>query len=67
LPKDILCHYSRYFDRCFNGNFEESKEQKLNLPEDKPEWFELLLDSMFPAAKANSNSNVMTDLSWILE
>lgn len=47
LPKDILCHYSLYFDRCFNGHFKEAIEQELTLREDLPEFFDLLLDYMF--------------------
>ena len=26
VPKDILCYYSTYFDRCFNGQVKEAKE-----------------------------------------
>jgi hypothetical protein len=47
LPKDILCYYSSYFERCFNGRFEEGEEQKLTLPEDKLDYFQILLDYMF--------------------
>lgn len=47
LPKDILCYYSTYFDRCFNGGFKEAKELKLTLPEDQVEYFQHLLDYMF--------------------
>ncbi|CAG8972244.1 hypothetical protein HYALB_00001642 [Hymenoscyphus albidus] len=42
LPKHLLCHYSKYFDACFNGEFREAKEQKLDLPEDKWRYFEAL-------------------------
>ncbi len=41
--KNLLCYYSSYFDRCFNGGFKEAKEQKLALPEDSVEDFEILL------------------------
>jgi hypothetical protein len=44
VPKDVLAHYSAYFDRCFNGGFLEAKEKKLTLAEDKVENFETLLD-----------------------
>src|SRR3979490_2719149 len=47
LPKDMLCYYSTYFDRCFNGGFKEAKEQKLVLSEDSVEFFELLMDYIF--------------------
>jgi hypothetical protein len=43
----MLCYYSTYFDRCFNGGFREAKEQKLVLPEDRIDYFQLLLDYVF--------------------
>lgn len=46
LPRLLLCHCSPYFDHCFNGNFTERKTQKLKLPEDKVEDFEVLLEYM---------------------
>jgi hypothetical protein len=46
VPKLLLCHYSSYFDCCFNGSFKEAKTQKLELPEDKVEDFEILLEYM---------------------
>jgi hypothetical protein len=46
LPKLLLCHYSPYFDRCFNGKFIEAKSQKLQLPEDRVDDFEILLEYM---------------------
>ncbi|PVH86916.1 hypothetical protein DL98DRAFT_582234 [Cadophora sp. DSE1049] len=44
LPKDLLCYHSTYFDRCFNGEFKEAKESKLELLEDDVEDFEILLE-----------------------
>ena len=46
LPKDLLCYYSAYFDRCFNGDFKEAKEGKLELLEDDTEDFDILLEYM---------------------
>ncbi|KAH7418318.1 hypothetical protein BKA64DRAFT_635451 [Cadophora sp. MPI-SDFR-AT-0126] len=46
IPKDLLCYYSTYFDRCFNGEFKEAKEGKLELPEDDVQDFEILLEYM---------------------
>lgn len=46
LPKLLLCHYSDFFDVCFNGNFAEAQSQKLELPDDQVEEFELLLEYM---------------------
>lgn len=46
LPKLLLCHYSDFFDCCFNGEFIEGQTQKLNLPEDEVVDFEVLLEYM---------------------
>jgi len=46
LPKLLLCHYSDFFDICFNGSFGETLTQSLSLPEDKVEDFEILLEFM---------------------
>lgn len=42
--------YSTFFGRCFNGGFKEAKEQKLVLPEDRVDFFQLLLDYMFTSS-----------------
>ncbi|KAH8815744.1 hypothetical protein F5884DRAFT_191775 [Xylogone sp. PMI_703] len=44
LPKRLLCHYSTYFNSCFNGGFAESQTQSIELPDDRVEHFELLLE-----------------------
>lgn len=44
LPKALLCHYSTYFDRCFNGEFVEARNQEVELDEDDPEIFALLVE-----------------------
>lgn len=46
LPKLLLCHYSDFFECCFNGNFAEAQSQKLELPDDQVEEFEFLLEYM---------------------
>ncbi|KAL2074346.1 hypothetical protein VTL71DRAFT_8124 [Oculimacula yallundae] len=46
LPKLLLYYYSPYFDRCFNGGFKEGTEQKLELPDDKIEDFEVIIEYM---------------------
>lgn len=44
LPKNIMCYYSRYFDRCFNGSFLEGTTQELELPDDPVIFFETLVE-----------------------
>jgi len=46
LPKNLLCYFSEYFDRCFNGYFTETQTQKLTLEEDRVDFFEVLLRYM---------------------
>ncbi|KAK0124403.1 hypothetical protein ONS95_009364 [Cadophora gregata] len=43
VPKDLFCYYSTYFERCFNGDFKEAKQGKLELLGDDVEDFEILL------------------------
>jgi len=47
VPKLLLCHYSSYFDKCFNGDSVEGKTQKLILDEDKVADFSILLEYMY--------------------
>lgn len=46
LPKLLLCHFSPFFDKCFNGPFKEAQTQKLELPDDNVDFFELLVEYM---------------------
>jgi hypothetical protein len=54
LPKLLLCHYSDFFESCFNGGFVETLSQKLELPEDKVEDFEILLEFMLRGTSPGS-------------
>ncbi|KAE9379034.1 hypothetical protein N431DRAFT_434036 [Stipitochalara longipes BDJ] len=54
LPKLLLCHYSDFFDTCFNGGFMETLSQKLYLPDDKIEDFEILLEFMLRGTSPGS-------------
>jgi len=46
LPKPLLIHHSKFFEKCFNGQFKEGQTQKLGLPEDKVFHFETLVEHM---------------------
>jgi hypothetical protein len=67
LPKRLLCDASSFFDRAFNGNFKEGKEQKMELKETTKICFELAIQWMFsgkiilPEA-LNSGSEAVTQL-----
>ena len=47
LPKDLLSRYSPYFAACFNGNFKEGVEGVLRLPDEKPEYMEILVEYIY--------------------
>ncbi|KAF7886977.1 uncharacterized protein EAF02_003624 [Botrytis sinoallii] len=53
LHKSILCEKVPYFEKMFNGNFEEGTTNSATLPEDDPEAFNILIswiysDQVFP-------------------
>lgn len=54
VPKLLLWHYSDFFDRCFNGKFAEAQSQKVDLPEDNVEDFEILLEFMLRGTSPGS-------------
>jgi BTB/POZ domain len=60
LPKLLLCHYSQFFDRCFNGGFAEAISQSLDLPGDRVEDFEILLEYIL---RGTSGSMKITEVS----
>lgn len=66
LPKLLLCYYSPYFDRCFNGNFKEGESQKLELPEDEVADFELLIEHLLTGSISMETIKATTK-SWNLE
>jgi len=47
IPKDVLCHHSRYFDCCLNGAFKEARENQVILEEDSVEAFQLIIHWIF--------------------
>lgn len=75
VPRDLLCSQSKYFNACFNGNFKEGQTQKLEILEDRVEFFELLLEYMYhgnitPGISSDKNWEVVQtkqDASWGLE
>jgi hypothetical protein len=64
VPKDILCYNSTYFDRCFNGQVKEAKEQKLSLPEDRPEFFQIRMDYIFSDGENERNLKTCKFGTW---
>ena len=59
LPKLLLCYYSPFFlifEKCFNGPFKEGQTQKLELPEDRVEFFEIMIEFMLHGKVENVGS-----------
>lgn len=44
LPKDLIAHYSSYFASCFKNNWKEANEGVLRLSDEKPEFFDVLME-----------------------
>jgi hypothetical protein len=47
LPKALLCYNSPFFEKAFNGNFKEAKEQKMTLTDCSSEIFEFVIQWIF--------------------
>ncbi len=43
LPKGVLCRHSPYFNKAFNGEFKEGKQQSLELVDEDSGAFRLLV------------------------
>jgi len=59
LPKLLLCYYSPYFDRAFNGEFIEAAEQSIHMQETSIEAFQALIQFIYISQITFSTS--MTD------
>lgn len=49
IPRGLLCHSSKFFDRALNGSFKEAVEQKISLEEDTVEAFQIVVQHMYTA------------------
>jgi len=47
IHKALLCAKIPYFDKMFNSGFKEGKENSAELPEDKPESFDILQEWVY--------------------
>ncbi|KAI9797577.1 MAG: hypothetical protein M1835_007841 [Candelina submexicana] len=47
LHKPLLCHQSEFFKKAFSGDFKESEERALYLPDDDPTAFELFIHWLY--------------------
>lgn len=68
--KDFLCYYSPFFDAAFNGGFQESSTQHLDLPDVCPKVFDAFVNWLYSQnvaseSKAKSQLALFVDL-WLL-
>lgn len=47
VHKQIICGKIPYFDKMFNGGFQEAKERVAKLPEDDPASFDVLIEWVY--------------------
>lgn len=45
--RDLLCSKTRYFDRMFNGHFEEAEALEAHFPDDDPHFFDVMLKFIY--------------------
>ena len=44
---DLICSLSPFFDKAIHGSFAESRSKEIDLPEDLPEVFEILVQRLY--------------------
>ena len=47
VHKAFLCHKIPYFDKMFNGGFNEASTNKATFPDDEPQAFEVLMEWVY--------------------
>ena len=52
MHKGLLCHLSVYFDKAFNGSFQEAEKAEIHLAEEDPAVIELLISWLYRGADA---------------
>lgn len=43
VHKALLCSFSRFFDRAFNGSISEAQKNEMSLPDDSPIFFDVFI------------------------
>jgi hypothetical protein len=56
LPKLLLCYYSPFFEKYFNGVFKKGQTQELELFEDRVEFFKIMIEFMLHGKVENVGS-----------
>ena len=69
VHKKLLCEKSTFFDKMFNGNFEEAKENKATFPEDNPDAVSALIDMLvyhnnIRSIAGPSDPKVVGSMAW---
>ncbi len=59
VHKTLLCAASEFFKAALSSNFIEGKEQKVTLPEDDPQYFQLVYDWLYSGRVADGVSSYL--------
>lgn len=68
MSKNLVCHYSSYFDAAFNGGLEESETQVLHLRHCTEHIFDMVIAYMwtgtlyFPEISSDNGQQTITDV-----
>lgn len=51
IPGNLLCFHSKFFRMALNGGFKEAANYSVDLPEDEPKLFQVIVDWMYEHGK----------------
>ncbi|CAD0092595.1 unnamed protein product, partial [Aureobasidium mustum] len=64
IHKDLLCFYSDYFHRAFNGSFKEAVEGKLSLPDADADLFYIVNGFLYTRQLRSQDNQTGPDLGF---
>lgn len=65
VPKDLIAHYSSYFASCFKNNWKEANEGVLRLPDDRPEFFDVLMEYFRHGEAKYAPKGNLDNMEWM--
>jgi hypothetical protein len=66
LHENVICHYSNFFRKAFQGNFLEASKKKITLGEDDPVVFGHLVDWIYTGSLACNHPHKTEDWAHLL-